>query len=689
MKYELSSLIDEEKAQSILDAFCNAVGVAAAIIDMEGRVLVGSRWQKICTDFHRKNKDTFKKCIESDTILANKLHQGKRYSIYQCPNGLTDAASPIVIEGEHVANAFVGQFLLKTPDPDRFRRQAATYGFDENAYLEALEAVPVVKEHSLPAILDFLSGFAEMVAIMGLNHVKQREAQETLREREEKYRQIFENIQDIYYEASLAGKIIEISPSVSSISGYTREELIGADLYNLYAEPEKRAAFLELLLAQEKVNDYELDILDKDGSVRSFSLAASIVRHDQGQPLKIVGLLRDISERKKADREKSQLQIKLQQAQKMEAIGTLAGGIAHDFNNILGVIVGNAELAMLDLPETNPAHNNLQEVREAALRARDLVNQILVFARQKEHHIATIQVGPIAKESLKMLRSSIPTTVEIRQKIHKGLPTVLADPSSIQQIIMNLCTNAAQSMDLEGGTLEVTLNATKLDAPRDTLTGRLSQGRYLELRIRDTGPGIAEQHVERIFDPFFTTKEVGEGTGLGLAVVHGIVQDRQGGITVETDEGKGTTFTVYLPASGGEPLETEKGQEKDLPFGTERVLFVDDEPTIRMMIKKMLERQGYEVQTRGNGAEALESFKQDPRHFDLVVTDMTMPGMTGDKLAESMLAIRPDLPIILCTGYNKKISKEKARDLGIRAFVMKPLTQNDFAHTVRRVLDET
>jgi ligand-binding sensor protein len=193
MKYELSSLIDEEKAQSILDAFCNAVGVAAAIIDMEGRVLVGSRWQKICTDFHRKNKDTFKKCIESDTILANKLHQGKRYSIYQCPNGLTDAASPIVIEGEHVANAFVGQFLLKTPDPDRFRRQAATYGFDENAYLEALEAVPVVKEHSLPAILDFLSGFAEMVAIMGLNHVKQREAQETLREREEKYRQIFEN----------------------------------------------------------------------------------------------------------------------------------------------------------------------------------------------------------------------------------------------------------------------------------------------------------------------------------------------------------------------------------------------------------------------------------------------------------------------------------------------------------------
>jgi len=689
MKYELSSLIDEGKTQIILDAFCNAVGVAAAIIDVDGKVLVGSRWQKICTEFHRKNELTFKKCIESDTILANALQQGKRYSIYQCPNGLTDAASPIVIQGEHVANAFVGQFFLKTPDPERFRRQAAAYGFDENAYLEALRAVPIVKEHKLPAILDFLSGFAEMVAIMGLNYANQREVQETLRESEEKYRQIFENIQDIYYEASLDGRILEISPSVSHLSGYTRQELVGGSLYDIYTEPEKRAAFLDILLSQGKVNDYEIDMRDKDGSVRSCSLAASVVCDDQGQPQKIVGLLRDISERKKSDREKSQLQIKLQQAQKMEAIGTLAGGIAHDFNNILGVIVGNAELAMLDLPERDPAHNNLREVREATLRARDLVNQILLFARQKKHRVDTIQVGPIAQESLKMLRASIPTTVDIRQEIHEGLPPILADPSSIQQIIMNLCTNAAQSMESEGGTLEVTLRAKELDSPRDTLTGSIQGGRYLELQIRDTGPGIAEEHLERIFDPFFTTKEVGEGTGLGLAVVHGIVQDRQGGITVETEEGQGTTFTVCLPASEAEFPEAEKQQESELSLGTERILFVDDELTIRMMIKQMLERQGYDVQALGNGAEALDSFRQDPGRFDLVVTDMTMPGMRGDKLAKEMLAIRPDIPVILCTGYNKQISRDKARDLGIRAFLMKPLTQNELFHTVRRVLDET
>ena len=268
----------------------------------------------------------------------------------------------------------------------------------------------------------------------------------------------------------------------------------------------------------------------------------------------------DISDRKA-------LESQLRQAHKMEAIGTLAGGIAHDFNNILSIIVGNTELAMVDLPDWSPAQDNLKEVREATLRARELVKQILLFARRKEHAISNIRLAPIAKESLKMLRASIPATVEIHDNIQEGLPSVLADPSQIQQIIMNLCTNAGQVMESEGGTLTFTMDLTELGAAMDTQTGRIPEGRYVRIQVRDTGLGIPPENLERIFDPFFTTKGVGEGTGLGLAVVHGIVQDQHGGVFVESEEGKGTVFSVYLPASEVAAVEDEVDETSEHPQG--------------------------------------------------------------------------------------------------------------------------
>ena len=392
--------------------------------------------------------------------------------------------------------------------------------------------------------------------------------------------------------------------------------------------------------------------------------------------------------RKREIREKEALQARLQQAQKLEAIGTLAGGIAHDFNNILSIILGNAEMAMHDLQESSFARESLNEVREASLRARDLVTQILLFARQQEQKVSNIRLEPIAKECLKMLRASIPTTVEIQQKIHRGLPPVHADPSQIQQVIMNLCTNAGQVMEAEGGTLEFVLDSVGLESPLETMTGRIPEGRYVRFQVRDTGPGIDPENLERIFEPFFTTKAVGEGTGLGLAVAHGIVAERNGGISVDSEKGRGTTFRVYLPALEKERAEEVPEEKSALPKGTERILFVDDEPMILKLGQKMLERQDYEVETRASGIDALECFKHDPERFDLVVTDMTMPGMRGDKLAEEMMKIRDDIPVILSTGYSKQISEEKAREMGIRAFVMKPLTLHELANTVRQVLDE-
>jgi len=496
-----------------------------------------------------------------------------------------------------------------------------------------------------------------------------------------------ENLTDTVLWVDENGHFTDVNEAACRRLGYSREEMLTlgvADIDPHYPQGSWPSQWEEM--QRRGVMLIESEHLTKNGDL----IPMELVIHHQvfGSKRYNCVLGRDISERRKAEAEREKLEAQLRQSQKMEAVGTLAGGIAHDFNNILGIIVGNAELSMMEIPEWSPAQECLQEVRQATLRARELVTQILLFARQKEQVISRIHVGPIARESLKMLRASIPSTVDIRHQIEEGALAVLADPSQIQQIIMNLCTNAAQVLEAEGGTLTFTMIGVALEGPMLTTTGPIPKGRYLRLQVSDTGPGISPDHLERIFDPFFTTKGVGEGTGLGLAVVHGIVQGINGGIHVESREGQGTTFSVFLPASEAEPEEGEEVHEPSFPRGTERILFVDDEPMILKLGQRMLERQGYRVETRASGTDALACFRQNPDRFDLVITDMTMPAMRGDRLAGEILDIRPDVPVILCTGFSKQISEERARSVGVRAFVMKPLTHGELARTVRRVLDE-
>jgi len=378
----------------------------------------------------------------------------------------------------------------------------------------------------------------------------------------------------------------------------------------------------------------------------------------------------------------------LQQVLKIQAIGTLAGGIAHDFNNILFPIIGYTELTMDEVSEDSVAHNNLQEILKAANRAKDLVKQILTFSRQSDQERRPVKVQNIITETLRLLRASIPASIEIVHKIQDDCGPVMGDATQIHQVIMNLCTNAYQAMQDKGGKLEVIL--TEIDIGYEKMTDKIGMqpGKHLRLLVKDEGCGMEASVLDRIFEPYYTTKEQGKGTGLGLSVIHGIVKNHRGDINVKSTPGKGTIFQVHLPLIENLELAAELEPTNGAAKGEERILLVDDEEQIVAMERQMLENLGYRVTARTDSQEALKVFAQHPHNFDLVITDMTMPYMTGDQLAQKMLDIQPNIPVILCTGFNEIITEQKALAMGIQKFVMKPIVKNDLATTIRSVLDQ-
>ncbi len=416
-------------------------------------------------------------------------------------------------------------------------------------------------------------------------------------------------------------------------------------------------------------------------------LGKTVEMDTEGKALRMVGTLSDITQRKKAEEEMTKLQAHLNQAQKMEAIGTLAGGIAHDFNNILGIIIGYSEMAKDDSPAGSRARSDIGQVLNASHRAKELVKQILAFSRQSQTEHIPLQPALIIKEAVKMLRSSLPTTIDIQQDIDPQAGIILADPTQIHQVLINLCTNAFHAMEATGGTLSISLKMAPLSFEDLTCKPFVQPGQFVQLSIGDTGMGIAAEIQEKIFDPYFTTKEVGKGTGMGLAIIHGIVKNSGGFISFQSQPGKGTVFHVYLPVIAKIDLP-ENEQEDRIQRGNERILFIDDEEMLVEMGKDMLESLGYRVTARTNSIKALSTFENQPLEFDLVITDQTMPGMTGSDLAQRMLQIRPGMPIILYTGFSSLISEKKASELGIQGFALKPLAKKDIAAIIREVLDK-
>ena len=395
----------------------------------------------------------------------------------------------------------------------------------------------------------------------------------------------------------------------------------------------------------------------------------------------------EIAEQRRAEEEENKLKAQLQRAQRMEAIGTLAGGIAHDFNNILTAIIGYTELLRYDLPEDSKAQSSLEAIYEAGIRAKDLIQQILTFSRQSEEEKKPLRINAISKEALKLLRASLPTTIQIRQNLDSESGAVLANPTQIHQVLINLCTNAAHAMQEKGGVLEVTLEDADLDLEATASNPDLKPGAYVKLTVRDTGSGIAPEIRERIFDPYFSTREPEQGTGMGLAVVHGIVESAGGSIAVDSIVGEGTTIHVFFPRIENK-VTLQARVLSPFPTGNERILFVDDEKALVDIGVQLLEHLGYQVVARTSSIEALEAFRNQPEKFDLVVSDQTMPNMTGEMLAEELIRIRPDIPIVLCTGYSETISEEKATALGIKKLIMKPILMREISQTIRQILDQ-
>ena len=404
---------------------------------------------------------------------------------------------------------------------------------------------------------------------------------------------------------------------------------------------------------------------------------------------KVKELEEEASRRRRAEKRNEILEMQLRQAQKMEAIGMLAGGIAHDFNNILASIIGYAELSIEDVSEDSMVGANLKQILAAGKRARDLIRQILNFSRQSKRECGPVRLNPIVKEVSKMLRAILPSSIEIRTEICDKDLTVVSEPSQMYQILINLGSNAAQAMSDGEGLLEISLAERSLDEDAESKDPDMMPGQYAFIEVRDNGPGIRPDIIDQIFEPYFTTKDETKGTGLGLAVVKGIVQSDGGCISVCSRPGEGASFHIYLPLVETEEAGVDSEQAAALPSGTGKILFVDDEPIIVHMQKHILERLGYTVEAECSSRNALGKFRDCPEDFDVIVTDMTMPGMTGDQLAKEVKQIRPDMPVILCTGFSEKISKEEALEFGIDDYLLKPVEKATLAKTLDRVLKKT
>ena len=486
------------------------------------------------------------------------------------------------------------------------------------------------------------------------------------------------------------GRYLGCNPAFTEIMGFTAQELFGKIVQDLW--PTKNAKKYHQkdlkIIANSSRQIYEFIVIDKNDTTRPVLFSKNVFHDEQGNVAGLIGGFIDITDLKRAEELNRKLQAQLLQAQKMEAIRTLAGGIAHDFNNILSGIFGYSQLAQKNINDPAKANKNIDQVTKGAKRAAELVQQIMTFSRKTEYQKKPFRMYLVINEALKLLHSTLPSTIKIVENLNSR-SMVSADPAKVHQLIINLCTNAYHAMKETGGCLTVELTETQIFELKQLKDKKIIPGKYIKLEVSDTGHGMDEKDIEKAFDPYYTTKEMGEGTGFGLAIVQAVVDEHDGYIEVKSSPSKGTKFYIYFPiATKSVEQNNKKSVDYTILKGNEKILYVDDEEAIREIAKKILESYGYEVVLQNNGIEALKEFEKDINQFDIIVTDMNMPGMAGDILSTELKKLNSDIPIILCTGFSDTMTEEKAVNFGINGFLMKPIEVNVLCKKIRQLLDK-
>jgi len=583
-------------------------------------------------------------------------------------------------------------FILKPAEPDDFLARveevltAAAGNAPAAPRAAAVEGDDLLKSYSETLIRKLEEKTLQLEEInktLQDDIAERKRVLDQLRASEERFREVAETIQEVFWVTDPAkNRMLYVSPAYERIWGRTCASLYESPRAWIDAiHPDDRARVRKAAENEQgKPGAYDetYRILRPDGSVCWIRDRAFPVFDAAGEVLRIVGTAEDVTNRR-------QLEEQFRQAQKMEAIGHLAGGVAHDFNNILTAILGNTELALADVPEASPARQSLEEIRRAGARATMLVRQILSFSSQQPQERRVMTLGPTIEETVGFLRATVPSSVEIVTTIDGDAPPVLADPTQVHQVISNLCTNAWHALQGRPGRVEIRLRAVTLDAAAAGLLAGLRPGRMACLSVSDSGQGMDAATIERIYDPFFTTKEQGKGTGLGLSVVHGIVQSHDGAIAVHSQTGRGTTFEVYFPAAADPASVAEQPPPMAHRGEGQHILYIDDEEPLVFLATRMLERLGYRATGFNSAEEATQAFRANPGDFDLVIADLNMPGISGLQLAVDLLKVRPDLPIVLCSGHVTEDLKERAHLAGIREVLYKPNTMEEFSEAIQRL----